>query len=112
LSSASLFIRYSLSKQTRRTGKRKYRVGSLQPVTETWFQKPQFYIRITRHYRQRLGDVSSEEAEKEGYRTIDEFKAVWIKLHGTWNPELIADAYEFKIAKKGGKPMAQLDCDH
>ena len=43
-------------------------------------------LQITDVYRKRLGDFDEEDAKREGGYTLEEFKEVWRRLHGEWNP--------------------------
>ncbi len=43
------------------------------------------YIVVTDVYKEKLGDLSKEDSCKEGEYTIQEFKDVWIDMHGEWN---------------------------
>jgi hypothetical protein len=82
---------------------REWKTGKVYPVKDRWFGKPVAHILVTRKFRQRLGDISREDVEKEGYRSLEEFKQAWEGIHGrgSWDPKLIVTAYEFKIANKG-----------
>ena len=36
--------------------------------------------------------------KKEGCNSLEEFRKVWQEIHGSWNPDQIVMAYEFKLA--------------
>ena len=55
------------------------------------------YVRITKYYRQRLGDITPAQVKAEGFNNLEEFKTTWIKLFGSWNPETEVHAYEFEL---------------
>lgn len=77
--------------QTRRIEGR-YRPGEIYRVNST-----EIWILITCRYRQRLGDISPEEARREGFSSIEEFRRAWKKIFGSWNPDMQVWAYEFKV---------------
>ena len=77
--------------QTRRIEGR-YRPGEIYRVNRT-----EVWILITRKYQQRLGEISLEEARKEGFSSPEEFRQAWIKIFGSWNPDLQVWAYEFRL---------------
>ena len=77
--------------QTRRMSGR-YRVGEIYRVNNT-----EIWILITRRYRQRLGEISPEEIHKEGFSSLEEFRRAWTRIFGSWNPDLLVWAYEFKV---------------
>lgn len=49
--------------------------------------------------RKRLGDFTEEDARREGGYTLEEFKRVWKKLHGEWNPDENVNVITFKVEK-------------
>jgi len=80
---------------TRRRSQHLYRIGGIQGIRSGWYEKPRHHIRITRRYRQRLGDMTQQDAQKEGYPTLEEFKKVWEEINGKWDPDEIVWVYEF-----------------
>lgn len=84
---------------TRRTSKYRHKVGKTYEVKRNWFRGAGIYITIIRRFEERLGDISLEDARKEGYRTIDEFKAIWREIHGKWQPNLVVTVYEFQLTE-------------
>ena len=61
-------------------------------------------LEITDVYRKKLGDFDDEDAKREGGYTLDEFKEVWKRLHGEWNPNESVYAIRFRLAKVVGEP--------
>jgi len=53
------------------------------------------YAVVTNVYVQRLGDVSDEDARKEGFPSLEEFKRVWREIYGSFNPEQRVVVIEF-----------------
>ena len=87
-----------LKTQTRRKGKMRHSVGKVYGIRCQWFERNKYFILITRRFRERLGDISEADAKKEGYGSIANFKKAWLKINGSWDPEEIVTAYEFKLA--------------
>ena len=87
--------------QTRRVHKQEWQVGKTYAVRDTWFSKPKGYIVVLRKFRQRLGDISLGDVEKEGFHTLEEFQKAWTEINGSWKPDLIVIVYEFKLVPKG-----------
>ncbi|MCJ7768062.1 ASCH domain-containing protein [Candidatus Bathyarchaeota archaeon] len=85
--------------QTRRTHRRMWTVGKVYGIRDRLFAKPEARILILRRFGQRLGEISKEEARKEGFETLDEFKAAWKEIYGQWQPDQVVVAYEFKLLK-------------
>ena len=48
------------------------------------------YFKITKRYRQSLGEVTEEEAYLEGFDSLEEFKQKWISIGGSWEPERVS----------------------
>jgi len=96
--------------QTRRlSSKRVYQVGKIYRIKRDWFHYSDIEILITRRWRERLGDISTEDVRKEGYETLEDFKKAWIEIHGYWNPDDIVWVYEFKVIKKAEPAIQHWD---
>jgi hypothetical protein len=113
----ALFKRYNLQKilegvktQTRRVHRHTWQVGKAYQIRDRWFGEAQGYILVTRKFRQKLGEITLKDVEKEGYNSLEEFKTEWIKLHGEWNPEQVVWVYEFKLTSpKTSKPSSEAE---
>ena len=58
---------------------------------------PQARIIIIRAWRQQLRDLTPEDVHKEGFNNFTEFRQAWIQIYGTWNPDQIVTACEFRL---------------
>lgn len=83
--------------QTRRTHKGEWKIGRRYSIRARWFDKPEAKILVTRKFKQRLGDITQEDALKEGFNTIQEFREAWTEINGSWNPDQIVTVYEFTL---------------
>ena len=83
----------------RRRHKRLLKAGKIYPIKSDWFHKTGYKIKITKVYRQRLGDITLEETLKEDDYTVGEFMLVWIRINGRWDPDEIVVVYEFKLVE-------------
>ncbi|EMA08792.1 MULTISPECIES: ASCH domain-containing protein [Haloarcula] len=54
------------------------------------------YLRITNLYQEPLGEMSHEDARKEGGYDMAEFRKAWTQINGDWDPELVVDVVEFE----------------
>jgi len=86
--------------QTRRRHRRPLKVGRVYDVKKDWYHSTGIKIRIIKAFRQRLGDITPEEAFKEGGYSIKEFIAVWKRISGSWNPDEKVWVYEFIIVNE------------
>ena len=57
-------------------------------------------LEIADIYRKKLKEFDDEDAMREGGYTLDEFKEVWKKLHGEWNPEESVYVIKFKLLEQ------------
>ena len=83
--------------QTRRLHKRLLKEGRVYALKRGWFESTGDYLKITRVAHQRLGDITEEEAVKEGFSSIDEFRSAWIRINGSWDPEMEVIVYDFEL---------------
>jgi len=90
--------------QTRRLNG-KYKVGNIYAVCTRWYSPAVAWIKITGKRTERLGDISLEDVKKEGFNSLEEFKAFWIKIHGHWDDDLIVYVYDFELVSKPQKEV-------
>lgn len=55
------------------------------------------YIKITRVYQKALGKFTDLEAQKEGFKNLEEFRRYWEKNIGVWNPKQKVWIHEFVL---------------
>jgi len=77
--------------QTRRPiqPKRGYKVREVgdRVGVQVGFRPPLVYVIIKRKSKQALGEISEEDAKKEGFASVEEFKKAWLRLYGKWDPK-------------------------
>jgi hypothetical protein len=83
--------------QTRRLHKRVLKVGRIYALKRSWIEFTGDYIKIIRVTRQKLSEVNEDEAGKEGFGSIEEFQKAWIRINGSWNPEMEVIVYDFEL---------------
>lgn len=86
-----------LKTQTRRLHKHTLKKGRTYILKKNWVKNTGEYIKINRVAHQRLGDITEEDAEKEGFSSIEEFRKVWISINGSWDPDTEVVVYDFEI---------------
>jgi len=86
---------------TRRVWKRPMvKVGGIYKAKLKMLSKDYFAkIKVTKLFKQGLYFMTNDDAKKEGYRNIDDFAKIWIKINGEWNPNLIVYVIEFEVLK-------------
>ena len=55
-------------------------------------------IRIVGRRQENLGEISEEDAKKEGCDGVEEFRSIWIRLFGNWDPDQVVWVYDFVLA--------------
>ena len=83
--------------QTRRTHRYTWKPGRVYHIKTSWFNTTPRRIKIIRKWRQRLGDMTEEDAKAEGFKNLEEFRRAWEEIHGHWNPDEEVWVYEFKL---------------
>ena len=83
--------------QTRRTPRRFLRVGHVYTIQVNRTKSTGYYLKVTNLYHQTLKQVTEEEAQKEGFSNLDEFKQAWVSINGSWDPKLKVVVYEFEL---------------
>ena len=89
--------------QTRRISGYKLKVGRAYAVRSGMLEPAQARITITRAWRQQLRDLTPEDVRKEGFTSFTEFRQAWISIYGSWNPDQIVTAYEFRLLTSARK---------
>jgi ParB family chromosome partitioning protein len=56
-------------------------------------------VEIVDNEDKQLKDFTEEDAQREGGYSLKEFKEVWKKIHGEWNPEVKVKVFKFKLLK-------------
>jgi len=84
---------------TRRVWKKPMvKIGGIYKCKEKMLSKEYFAkIKVIRLYKQKLEDMTDEDARKEGYKNMHHFVGVWIKINKDWNDKQIVYVIEFKL---------------
>jgi len=65
----------------------------LKMLSKDYFAK----IKITKLYKQKLGDMKQSDFKKEGYPNSNDFITIWAKINKTWDYGLEVDVIEFTL---------------
>lgn len=83
--------------QTRRISKRKYKIGKEYRLRKDWYHYYDHRIKIIDRREERLGDITEEDAVREGFNSVKDFKKAWININGIWDPDIIVHVYDFEL---------------
>jgi hypothetical protein len=56
-------------------------------------------LEITDVIRKRLGEMTEADARQEGDYTLEEFRDLWRRSYGSWNPDELVTIIRFQIAR-------------
>lgn len=74
-----------LKNTTRRLGKKRWNIGAIHTFKTNYNNDSAFArARILRVYRQYLFDMTEDDAFREGFWTLEDFKKAWIGINGSW----------------------------
>ena len=85
--------------QTRRKGKKRWNVGAIHQCKTLLFGEPFARVKILDVRRERLGDISFEDAQREGFLSPVGFSATWIDIHGVFDADEEVWVVEFEALK-------------
>lgn len=93
-------LRGEKTQTRRRITNHSYKVGRKYGIRSHWFEKPVAHILITAKRIERLGDITPEDAQKEGGYTVEEYRREWEKINGSWKPDLKVYVYDYVLIKE------------
>ncbi len=56
-------------------------------------------LEITEVVRKRLSELTEEDARREGEYTLEEFRELWQRSYGSWNPDELVTIIRFQLAR-------------
>lgn len=94
-------LRGEKTRTIRKTGI--YRVGRTYIIQE----RPgvnRGLIRIVRKVAKKLGELTDEDVLPDGYGSLEEFKREWVRIYGSFDPELTVWLYDFEVVEVFSSP--------
>lgn len=86
--------------QTRRTGKLRWKVGTIRQAKTGYRKDSEFAKLRIRAIRQgQLGEITEADALAEGYNSIAEYREVFERIYGHWHDEMMVWVIDFVLVK-------------
>jgi hypothetical protein len=82
-----------------RRGAKVYQIGERVRIA-AGYRGASAQIIIRNRRRQKIGEITEEDAVKEGFADVEEFKQTWLKLFGYWDPNQEVWVYDFVLEGK------------
>ncbi|MFW6008682.1 MAG: ASCH domain-containing protein [archaeon] len=82
--------------------KRMIKAGNIYPCQTKMFQTKEeceVFIKVKKWYKENLGEMTEEDAKKEGGYSLKEFKQLWKNLNGSWDDNLEVFVIEFEVVE-------------
>ncbi|MFQ6052680.1 MAG: ASCH domain-containing protein [Candidatus Bathyarchaeia archaeon] len=81
---------------TRRGSRPMVKPGGVYRLRADFFDYRPDRYRVLRVYTQRLGEMTPEDALKEGAASLDEFRREWVGIYGSWDDDETVWVVEFE----------------
>ena len=86
-----------LKTQTRRTWKRpQAKAGAIHKAKTDYSLRYFAELRILKVSQERLGDITEQDAQKEGGYTLESYKAEFKRVYGFWDDDLQVYVVDFE----------------
>ena len=72
-------------------------VGDVVALRVPWKKQTYGLLEITAVRMQRLEEISQEEVEREGFKTLADFKRAWGRMYGPVNGRELVRVYVFRL---------------
>ena len=82
---------------TRRKRKPSVKEGGSYFIRTGFFEHIDEKIKVDRLYQQRLGDMTEEDAVREGSTNLRDYTQDWASLYGAWNADDLVWVVEFHL---------------
>ncbi|SHE96597.1 ASCH domain-containing protein [Desulfofundulus australicus DSM 11792] len=86
--------------QTRRLGKKRWKVGSVHQCRLSYRMEPFAYVRVTAVRRERLGNITDDDARREGYLSVEAYREAFERIYGFWDPDVDVWVVDFELVRQ------------
>jgi len=83
--------------QTIRTGRKRWKIGSIHQAKLSFFDISPTRIKIIDVRSQKLGNITIEDSKKEGYSSLKEFKEAFKEINDFWDDDVKVWVIDFEL---------------
>lgn len=94
--------------QTRRTGRKRWKVGSIHQA-KTCYKKDSVFasLKVLAIRQEALGDITEADAIAEGYLNVEAYQEVFRRIYGTWDAAMPVWVIDFEKVKESDEEVIQ-----
>jgi len=85
--------------ETRRTGAKRWNVGSVHQCKLNYVSEPFARVRILGVRREPLGALNDDDARAEGYESVDAYRRAFEDIYGFWDGDRLVWVVRFELVE-------------
>lgn len=87
--------------QTRRTGSKRWKIGSIHQAKTSYAKDAVFAkLRIVAIRQEKLGEMTEADAVAEGFSCVMAFQNAFRSMYGTWDADQLVWVIDFELVKE------------
>lgn len=86
--------------QTRRLGRKRWKVGSIHQCKLNYRTEPFTRVKVTAVRQERLGNIPEGDIRNQGYSSVKAYREASERIYGFWDPGAEVWVVEFELARQ------------